>query len=54
MRPKKVQVELERMMEIPPLYSFAKGIKHSLDMESSEVYEVIITLLEKAEAGEFK
>lgn len=54
MKPKKVQAELENMMKIPPLYKFAKAIHRSLDVESSEVYEVITTLLEKAEKGEFK
>ena len=54
MRIKKAQAELEKMKEIPPLYSFAKSIQHALDVESSEVYEVITTLLEKAEKGEFK
>ena len=54
MRIKKAQAELEKMKEIPPLYSFAKSIQHALDVESSEAYEVITTLLEKAEKGEFK
>jgi len=51
---KKVQAELENMMKIPPLYQFANAIHHGLDVESSEVCEIIITLLEKAEDGEFK
>ena len=54
MNVKKVQAELENMKKIPPLYSFAKSVSHVLDVETSEVGEVISTLLEKAEKGEFK
>lgn len=54
MKPKKVQAELEKMKKIPPLYQFALAIQRSLDIESSEICEVITTLLEKAEKGDFK
>ena len=54
MRPKKVQAELEKMKEIPLLYQIADDIQRGLNIESSEIYEIITTLLEKAEAGEFK
>ena len=51
---KKVQLELENMKKIPPLYSFAKSVSHALNVETSEVGEVIYTLLKKAENEEFK
>ena len=54
MRIKKVQTELERMKGIPPLYQLADDIQRGLDIESSELYEIVTTLLEKAEKGEFK
>lgn len=50
----KVMDELECMVENIPQYQFTKAMLSSLGLETSEVKDTIILLLEKAENGEFK